>query len=267
MSATIQHARNGDVRIAYEVRGDGDPVLFIHGLAYNRLGWGPGLDELASSFTVVTFDNRGVGESDAPPPPFTVLDMARDALAVLDAAGFERAHVVGTSLGGMIAQQFALAFPERVDRLVLACTHPGGTAHVPMPQRSVDAFTRYQGLPREERLRVLVRNSLSDATVESRPELVGEIYRYRLAHAPPLEAWQAQAAASLTHDTYDRLGELTMPTLVLHGTADNVVDPRNAELLASRIPDARVELVEGAGHLFFWEEPARFAAVVREFLC
>ncbi len=259
-------AENDGVRLAYELAGEGPPLLLIHGLGYSRQGWGKLPELLAPRFTVIRFDNRGVGESDVPEGPYAPLGMARDALAVIRAAGFERAHVLGTSLGGMVAQEFALSFPQHVDRLVLACTQPAGADVMPLPQRAMDAFMRFPELPPDKGLRLLVRNSLADATVASNPELVDEVYAYRLAYPPPLAGWQAQAAANLGWNVIDRLGELTMPTLVLTGTADNVVDPKGSDLLAARIPGARLERFEAGGHLFFWEQAAEVAAVLEDFL-
>jgi len=125
------------VRIAWERRGEGEPLLLIHGLGYARWGWEPVVEPLARSFEVILFDNRGIGESDAPPGPYTAAELAADAAQVLDEAGVQRAHVLGTSLGGMVAQELALAAPERVERLVLACTTAGGQESFPMPEQSV----------------------------------------------------------------------------------------------------------------------------------
>ena len=259
-------ATSDAVRIAYDVRGTGEPLLLIHGLGYDRFGWGPVPDLLADEFQVVRFDNRGVGESDAPPGPYTATAMAADALAVLDAAGLERAHVVGTSLGGMVAQELVLAHPGRVTKLVLACTTPGGARAYPIPERTLAIFAAFATLPVEEALRRFVENALADETVRTRPELVEEIYAYRLAHRPHPEAWQSQAAASMGFDAFDRLAQIEVPALVLTGTADNVVDHRNSDLIAEAIPEARLERFEGLGHLFFWEDPERFTRVVKEFL-
>ena len=263
-----ERAHNGDVAIAYEVRGDGAPVLFVHGLAYDRAGWGPAPDLLARDFRVIRFDNRGVGESDAPPGSYTVAEMAADAVAVLDAAGAERAHVVGVSLGGYIAQELTLSHPDRVDRLVLASTAvPAGEGALPMPARGIEGFTRFQTMSREDGLRLLVENSLGEHGVRERPELVDEIYRYRLERAPSLEAWQAQAAAGagFAHAS-GPIAEIGAPTLVVHGGADDIVDPRNGELLARTIPGARLEVFPDRGHLLMWQEGEWFAGVVKEFL-
>jgi 3-oxoadipate enol-lactonase len=257
-------AESTGVRIAWEAAGDGPPLLLIHGLGYARWGWGPVLAPLAERFRVLSFDNRGIGESDAPPGPYTARELADDAAAVLDAADVPRAHVVGTSLGGMVAQELALAYPERVDRLVLACTTPGGPQAHAMPERTVALIQEAATLAPEVALHRFVENALATDAPEG---LVERIFRLRLDHPPDPAGWQAQAAAGATFDAFERLGEIAAPTLVLHGTDDGVVDTRNAALLAERIPDARVELFEGTGHLFFWEQPERFVRAVEEFLC
>ncbi len=254
---------NEGVQIAYDVRGDGPPVLFVQGLGYGRGGWGPAPERLARAFTVVTFDNRGFGDSDKPPGAYTTAELAADALAVLDAVGIGRAHVVGASLGGMTAQELALAAPERVEKLVLCCTTPGGADAAPMPEGTVALMLLAPTLDPEDAQRRFVVNALAPDAPEA---LVDEICAYRRANPPDPVGWQALAGAGAAHDAFARLGEIGAPTLVLHGTADNVVAPQNAELLASRIPNARLEWFEGAGHLFPWERPDRFASVLEEFL-
>ena len=249
------------MKIAWDRRGNGAPLLLIHGLGYARWGWEPVLPELAEQFDVILFDNRGIGESDAPPGPYTVAEMAADAVQVLDEAGVARAHVVGTSLGGMIAQELALAYPERVDRLVLACTTPGGQKAHPMPQVTVALMAEAATLEPAVALRRFVENALAPATVEAHPEIVEQIMAHRLATAQQPAAWAAQASAGATFDAYDRLGGLAAPTLVQHGDEDVVVDPRNADLLVELLPDARLERVPG-GHLFFWEAPEQFVSSV-----
>ena len=245
------------MRIAWERHGAGPPLLLIHGLGYARWGWEPVVEPLARSFDVILFDNRGIGESDAPAGPYTAAQLAGDALQVLDEAGVERAHVLGTSLGGMVAQELALAHPERVDRLVLACTTPGGPESFPMPEQTVKLMENGASL------REFVENALAPDPDDG---IVERILAHRESTAQPLEAWSAQAAAGMGFDALARVEAIRAPTLILHGTADAVVDSRNTALLALRIPDARVELFPGGGHLFFWEQPDRFVAAVEEFL-
>ena len=252
------------MRIAWERHGSGPPLLLIHGLGYARWGWEPVLEPLARSFDVVLFDNRGIGASGAPPGPYTAAQMAEDAVQVLDEAGLARAHVLGSSLGGMVAQELALAHPERVDRLVLACTTPGGARAFPLPEGTLRLLAEAPALPQDVALRRFVRNALAPGAPE---ELVQRIYAHRVNGGMQTpEGWQAQAAAGTTYDGFHRIGAIGAPTLVLHGLEDAVVDPCNANLLAAQIPDARVEFFPGAGHLFFWEQPERFVRVVTEFL-
>jgi 3-oxoadipate enol-lactonase len=259
-------AQHAGVRLAWEAFGEGEPVLFIHGLGYDRHGWGPAPETLAERFRVITFDNRGVGESDTPPGPYSTSEMAADAAAVLSDVGVERAHVVGTSLGGLIAQELALRTPQRVLTLVLSSTTPGGTSAFPMPQRGAERFAAFAEDPSPENLFGLIENSLSAATVASSPELVEEIYAYRLAHPPRLDAWLAQAAAGAEFSSLAALATLDRPTLVTHGVDDNVVDYRNGELIAQAVPGAELVLVPDAGHLCFWERPDAFVGAIASFL-
>jgi pimeloyl-ACP methyl ester carboxylesterase len=221
------------------------------------------VDLLAAEHEVVLFDNRGIGDSGAPPGPYTVAEMARDAASVLDAAGLERTHVLGTSLGGMVALQLALDHSERIDRLVLACTTPGGPGAAPMPERTVRLMAEAPTLPMEVALRRFVENAFGPHPDH---ELVDRIMAHRLATAQAPAAWAAQAAAGATFDVWQRVGEIRAPTLLLTGDADAVVNPRNSELLAERIPGARLEVFAGGGHLFFWEKPERFVEAVTGFL-
>jgi 3-oxoadipate enol-lactonase len=254
------------MKIAHETRGAGEPLVLVHGLAYDRAGWGRFPDLLAEHFRVVLIDNRGVGESDAPPGPYTVAEMAEDVVGVLDELGIERTNLFGVSLGGYIAQELTLTHPGRVEKLVLCSTAPGGPKAVPMPVATQQVFATYPTMEREAGLRMFVENSLGARGVRERPELVEEIFQYRLGHAPTVEAWVAQATAGATYDSYDRIGAIDVPTLVVHGDADVVVDPGNAALLGELIPNARVELIPDRGHLMVWEDSERVAELVTEFL-
>jgi 3-oxoadipate enol-lactonase len=249
------------MKICWDSHGTGTPLLLIQGLGYGRWGWDPVVPGLAERVRVLTFDNRGIGESDKPEGPYTAREMAADALQVLDEAGAARAHVLGASLGGMIAQEVAVAAPERVDRLVLCCTTPGGADGVPMPEVTIRLFEEAPSLAPEVALRQFVANALGSQAPQ---ELVDELFARRVASPPDPAGWQAQAAAGTTFPGVD--GPIAAPTLILQGTEDNVVDQRNAQVLADRISGARVELFADSGHLFFWEQPDQFVRIVSEFL-
>lgn len=259
MTATF--ADSSGVRIAYESFGDGPALLLLQGIGYARWSWDPIVPALAERFHVLSFDNRGIGESDVPPPPYSARQLAEDGMAVLDDAGVEGAHVVGASLGGMAAQELAAGYPERVERLVLACTTPGGAGALPMPAQTVALMQEAATLAPDVALRRFVENALAPNADES---LVADLFDRRVANPPDPIGWQGQAAAGMGFD--GSALEIHAPTLILHGTEDAVVDPGNAALLAERIPGARVELFSGCGHLFFWEQPERFVETVAEFL-
>jgi len=256
-------AANGDVTIGWEEAGTGSPLLLIHGLGYARWGWEPLAPLLAEHHRVISFDNRGVGESSVPAGPYTAAEMAGDALAVVDAAGVERAHLLGTSLGGMIAQELAFIAPERVDRLVLIATTPGATGGFPMPEVTVRLLAEAAELPPDVALRRFVENALGPAPD---PRLVERILAHRMTAPQDPAGWAAQAHAGTTYDGAGRAKAITAPTLLISGTADRVVDHRNSTALAELIPDASVQLVPEAGHLVFWERPRLVADLVMEHL-
>ncbi|HEX4680862.1 MAG TPA: alpha/beta fold hydrolase [Gaiellaceae bacterium] len=249
------------MRIAWEERGDGAPLLLIQGLGYGRWSWDPVVPALAERYRVLWFDNRGIGDSDKPEGPYTAKLMATDALQVLDEAGVDRAHVLGASLGGMIAQEIAAGAPGRVDKLILCCTTPGGEASVPMPAVTVQLFDEAPNLSPEVALRRFVENALA---ADASAELIQELYDRRVANPPDPQGWHAQAAAGRGFEGVN--GAIAAPTLIVTGTEDNVVDPDNADVLAERIPGAEVQRIENAGHLFFWEQPDAFVRIISEFL-
>jgi pimeloyl-ACP methyl ester carboxylesterase len=192
--------------------------------------------------------------------------MAKDVVSVLDSAEIRTVHVIGTSLGGMVAQELAISHPHRVDRLVLACTTPGWPFAYPMPTPSVRLMAEQRSLPREVALRRHVENALAAGTVERRPELVDRIVSHQLAHLGDPDAWAAQACAGAHYFGHLRQARIRAQTLVMHGDADTVVDPRNGMLLAARIPHAQLMILPDRGHLFFWEDPNGFLQAVLPFL-
>ncbi len=269
MSRT-RYARSGPLRIAYEVRGAVHRrrpwLVLIQGMGLDRLGWGPVLRDLRRHFRLVLVDNRGSGCSGQPADSFSVADMAGDIVAVLDSAGIGRAHVLGASLGGMVAQELAITRPERVDGLVLASTSPGWPFAYPMPAGSVRLIAAASGMTAEAARRRHTENALSACAVRRRPELVNRLMELQGSRPADAATLSAQAAAGARYVSGLRQAWIRARTLVLHGGADAVVDPRNGKLLAERIPGARLVTFPALGHLLFWEDPAGFAEAVTSFL-
>jgi 3-oxoadipate enol-lactonase len=268
MSRT-RYARSGALRIAYELRGTMHRrpwLVLIQGMGLDRFGWEPVLRKLRRHFRLVLVDNRGFGRSDRPAGSFAVADMAGDIVAVLDAAGIRRAHVMGASLGGMVAQELAIAHPERVDGLVLAGTTPGWPFAYPMPAATVRLIAATGRATTEAARRRHTENALSARTVRDHPELVSRILELQDARPADTGARSAQAAAGARYAGRLRQARIQARTLVLHGGADTVVDPRNGRLLADRIPGARLVTFPELGHLLFWEDPDGFAEATASFL-
>ena len=269
MSRT-RYAPSGTLRIAYELRGTlrwrRPWLVLVQGMGFDRQGWEPVLPKLRRRFRLVLVDNRGFGRSDRSAGSFGVADMAGDIIAVLDHAGIRKAHVMGASLGGLVAQELAITHPERVDGLVLACTAPGWPLAYPMPMASMRLIAATAGLTAEAARRRYIENALSARTVQHHPELVSRLIELQGSRPPDKAALSAQAAAGARYAGRLRQSRIRARTLVLHGAANRVVDPRNGKLLADRIPRARLVTFPELGHLLFWEDPDGFAAAVRSFL-
>ncbi|MGH3754535.1 MAG: alpha/beta fold hydrolase [Pseudonocardiaceae bacterium] len=248
----MPHTENGGTRLFWAQSGAGPAVLLIHGLGYTHEMWYRTVPALSPRYRVIRFDNRGVGRSDVPPGAYRISDMAEDAAAVLDAAGVEAAHVVGASLGGAIAQELALRHPSRVRGLVLACTLCGGPRMVqPEPEVSATLLTRGK-MPAEQGIRVMNPYVYDPATPHERIE---EDLAIRLRTYPSTQGYLGQLQAMLSWSSYDRLPEITAPTLVIHGESDRLVPAENGRIIAERIPGARLTLIPQASHIMVTDQP------------
>jgi pimeloyl-ACP methyl ester carboxylesterase len=255
----------GEIELDYERTGAGPPLLLIMGMSGTALHWDePFLEELRRDFDVIAYDHRGVGASTRLDAPVTIREMAADAAALLEALQVDSAHVMGISMGGMIAQELALARPERVNTLTLGCTYCGGEGSSLTSQAVLQRLTEAMvSGERERALRVgfEVNVSAAYAADDAAYERFLQIANRRAVAVPVV---LAQMQACLAHDTNARLSELAMPTLVMHGTEDQLLPVDNGRLIASRVPGSRLEIFDGAGHLFFWEQPQRSAELLRE---
>ena len=253
-------------RMYYEEHGDGFPLLLINGLGSDHLEWLHQLPSFSGRFRVIAFDNRGTGKSAVPPGPYTTAQMADDAAALLRFLGIGRAHVLGVSLGGMIAQEVALRHPDRVDGLVLGCTGPGGTLSVRPSPEAMAVFALAGGDDPEADLRRMIPFLYTDACCRDRPEEIEGFIRRRLGNPTPPEGYAAQLAAAVTHDASARLERIRARTLVITGDADRLVDRENSVRIAGRIPGAKLVVLPGAPHRLFAENPEAFNREVLSFL-
>jgi 3-oxoadipate enol-lactonase len=243
----------------YERAGEGEPMLLIQGMSATHLAWGrPFLSALEPGFDRVVFDNRGMGRSGPAEPPFTVADMAGDAVALIEAA-----HVVGISMGGAIAQELALAHPERIRTLTLGATFCGGPeASLMAPEDLQMLGAAYASGDREQVFRAMWEINVSPAYRADDSHFAAFREMGSTLPAPrPVVMQQMRACAE--HDTSGRLDRIDLPTLVVHGTADRLIGVDNGKLIARLIP-APIELLEDVGHVFWWEQPERSAELIRE---
>lgn len=257
----------GDINLEYYDEGEGPPLLMIRGLGAQCTTWGERLfSELRPHFRLIRFSNRGTGLSDKPPGPFTIRTMADDTANLLSALGIERTHVFSVSMGGMIAQELALAYPDRVDRLVLACTFTGGPHAVRAGDNITQLLMPEPGLSPEDRFRRSWPAMTTQEMIGERRDFLEEMLAIDMATPTPMETIAGQMEAIGKFDTYDRLPEIKCPTLVLHGDSDVLVPTENARIIHERIPGSTLEIIPGAAHMFFWEQPERTAAILKSFL-
>ncbi len=254
-----------DLTLWYDVDGNGSPpLLLIQGLGYTADMWFRILPALSEARRTIRFDNRGVGRSGLPDGAWTIADMAADAIAVLDAADVARAHVFGVSMGGLIAQELALRHPGRVNRLILGCTHPGGREALRMDPAA--ATMLMDRSPRSAREVAAASVPFIYSPDTSRDDIDADLTA-RLRYPLRASAYWGQLDAMRHHDgTLSALPRITAPTLVVHGTADRLVQPGNAELIANAIPGSRLEWLEGASHFFWTDQPARTVELINTFL-
>lgn len=244
----------GDLNIYYEIHGAGEPLLLIQGLAGRGEGFNHQLPAFAPHFQTISFDNRGVGETDQPLSPYSMAQMADDAAGLLKALNLPRAHVFGISMGGMIAQELALRHPQRITRLALGCTHSGIKNCTPSPKWVTEIFRGAKGWTREQYVRASLPVNFAQKTRDTDPALVEEVVQRMTNNRQQPHAFMLQVAAIYGFDTFDRLPEIKIPTLVLTGKEDVLIPPDNSAVLARRIPGAKLIEYADAGHLFFVEK-------------
>lgn len=254
---------NQGARIYWDEQGHGAAVLLIMGLSYPSYMWYRIRPALAAHYHTVAFDNRGVGRSEVPLGPYPIALMASDAAAVLDAAGIESAHLFGVSMGGMIAQEFALQYPKRVLSLILGCTAAGGATAVRAgPEAAQMLMTRDKMSP-EQAAEAPVPFIYDSTTPRER---IDEDIAIRRPWFPQPEAYTAQLQGILAWEAYSRLSGIAVPTLVIHGESDRLVPPGNAKLIAECIPGAKLVMIPHASHLFLTDQTEVSNRAILQFL-
>jgi 3-oxoadipate enol-lactonase len=258
----VPRAAVDGIELHYEERGSGFPLLLVPGIPAIASDWAPLAERLSGSRRVIAYDNRGSGDSTVTPAPYTTAELAADAVGLLDALGIERADVFGMSLGGMIAQELAIGWPRRVNRLVLGCTHCGRD-HAAPPVREAGRAFALETDDWTERMRALAPFAFAPG-VDA--EMLTAFTTKKAGDAQDPEGYRDQLEAALTHDAYERLPQIDRPTLIVTGDADQVIPAASSAVLHERIPGARLEVVAGAGHLFFLERPDETVQLLEDFL-
>ncbi|NJO41401.1 MAG: alpha/beta fold hydrolase [Cyanobacteria bacterium RU_5_0] len=244
----------GDLDINYNIQGQGDPLLMIMGLSFSLLDWGTKLPDLLSRhYKVILFDNRDAGETSRSPHPYTIAQMADDAAVLLDALGESRASVFGVSMGGMIAQHFALNHADKLNKLILGCTMAGG---------SCSQLGAFSNLFNGNVLELL----FTPGFIQQHQTDLKEFFQTTTPLHSKGDALARQFYAMSNHDTCDRLGKITAPTLVMTGDSDRVIPPQNSDILTQKISGAKQEIIQDAAHAFCFSHPDSTATAILNFL-
>jgi 3-oxoadipate enol-lactonase len=258
----VPTARLRDIDVYYEEHGSGPPLLLIPGIPAIANDWGSLAEPLSRTRHVISYDNRGSGQSSVTPGPYTTAQLAADGVALLDHLGIERADVFGMSMGGMIAQELALTRPDRVNKLVLGCTH-AGIRHAVSPPRETGLAFAMDTADWAERMRALAPHAFAR---DVDPRMLDAFIAKKSKDVQDPAGYRAQIDAVLAHDSYERLPLLEMPTLIVTGDDDRVIPGGSSDVLRERIPGSRLEVIAGAGHLFFIERPDATIELLESFL-
>jgi len=262
--------RVNGINISYKVEGAGEPLVLIMGFIGTRGGWILQKHAFRKYFQVVTFDNRGVGGSDKPSGPYSMRTMADDAIGLMDYLGIDKAHILGVSMGGYIAQELAINYPERMRKLVLACTYAREDETGGHSSEYFKSLGLEEGCSHDEWRSVAVSKVVATDLLLA---LNNRLYRMIIAPMSRViarlvasDGIRAQFEGIVDHDTLDRLHMIEAPTLVIMGTQDRLIRPSSSEEIANRIPNAKLVKVDSGSHAFFLGMRGRFNREVLDFL-
>jgi 3-oxoadipate enol-lactonase len=250
----------------YEEHGRGEPLVLVPGFGTGLWIWYRQIPAFAERFRTVVFDPRGVARSPVGDAPFSMRDLAEDLAALLEELKIEKAHVLGASFGGFVAQEFALAHAGRTRSLVLCCTSYGGTGHVPPAPETLAAIASTKGLNTAERVRENLLLAFSPRFAEEQPAEVERVIRLRAESDVPESVYLRQLQAAVAFDAAPRVGRISVPTLVITGDADRIVPHQNSLNLAPAIPGAGLKVIDGGSHAFFIEQADEFNGSIINFI-
>jgi 3-oxoadipate enol-lactonase len=265
----VPKTRVGDINIYYEVYGKGQTLALIMGLGGGIPWLLRQIPAFSQQYQVVAFDNRGTGATDAPDTPYSMEMMATDLNGLLEHIGVETAHIFGISMGGMIAQHFALLYPAKVISLILAATTCGGSHRVTPDTEAIKVLfdmERMQKMTPEQRAEATLPFVFSQEFIDNNQSIIQELLGKMVGHVTPLNGYIRQAQAIMGHDTYERLPDIEVPTLVIAGEADKLVPVENSRIIASRIPHAELVILKNMGHGFNIEAADQVNRIVLSFL-
>jgi len=259
-------ARINGVELAYDLQGAGEPLVLIHGAQGDQSMFAGIAPAFANQFRVLTFDQRGSGLSEKPDMEYSMALLADDTAVLMEHVGFASAHIIGVSMGGMIAQEFTLRHPHKVRSLVLGCTTPGGPKAVRIGGEALTTAYSTEPLSPEERGRALAEAAFTKGYIAQHPEVIPAMIEARRQRPLDPVALSHRMKAAYAHDAYDQLPHVACPTLVITGKDDALISWENSRILAERIPGAKLVLLEPAGHVFWLEQPEHSRAAILAFL-
>lgn len=259
-------AKIKNLDIYYEIIGQGEPLVMIRGLGSNVDHWYEQAPALSKKYQLLVFDNRGIARSSDPGGSFSTRDMAADTAALMEAAGFKSAHVLGYSMGGMVAQEMALNYPEKVNGLILAATDCGITQRIKARPEVSRLFSEMVALGTPEAKLAAAACLYAKNTLESKPEVIQRYNEVSMRYPASQDMMARQWAAVTQHDACSRLQNISSPTLTITGSEDVLIPADNAKIMAERIPDARMSVIDDGGHLFLIEQSQQFNLAVIDFL-
>ena len=263
----MPHLQSNGISLYYEEHGSGSPLILIMGFTVSSIGWHWNIPSFAQSFRTIAFDNRGVGQSDKPDEPYTMQMFADDTAGLLDGLDIDQAHIFGISMGGMIAQEFALRHPQRVKTLVLGCTNCGGEKTTLSSDPEVlNMLGNIESVSVEEAALAMTKVAVTPWFIHKHMDTLIEMNQMSAAHPTPKHGMVNQMAALQSHDTYDRLPQISVPTLVITGKEDGLVPPENSVILSQQIPNAELSILSNASHMFHMERPETTLDVVTAFI-